>query len=79
MAAFPAPIRRDCHEVTERLCRVGLSRLNADDGVLLPSLVLPPPLLQPVQYVLLLFSSPELPLRWSLIQGCPFFFRRAGP
>jgi hypothetical protein len=43
-AAVPAPGRRDCHEPTHGLRRIAFGRVDDDDGLLLPPLVLPAPL-----------------------------------
>src|SRR5204863_6004203 len=58
-----------CHEVAHRLCRLGSGGLDADDGMLLPSLVLSAPLLQPVRHLLLLRPASGLPLRRPVIQN----------
>src|SRR5439155_18600302 len=66
-SGVPSPPRRsDCHEVAHRLCWFVPSCLDADDGMLLPSLVLSAPLLQPMLHLLLLCSRPRLSLQWPL-------------
>ncbi len=74
----PSPWKEGFYEVPHGLRHTALIRVDAANGVLLPSLVLPSAMRAGLQH-LLLFAGPRLPLRRSLIFARPFFLGRAGP